>query len=149
MLHLLEPGKHAEPAGSLPPGHGPRGTVIKTITNVTQVRDLARALCSLPRMPTGTVSCGPVFPGSDLLYFSAGARRLAAVTVQESGCQLVSGLGADRRASQTSLWNLLSSLAGGTGVVTSGCDPKVVPSSSSGSSSPSGRMSMACLKPWL
>jgi hypothetical protein len=67
-----------------------------TVADATQVRAAARALCSLPNMPTGTISCpadlGIVYD----LAFSASGRAFPTVEVDATGCQGVRGLGSER-----------------------------------------------------
>ncbi len=52
---------------------------------------LARAICALPEMPRGVMSCPVDVGGGFLLVFSAGEVRLPAVTIRSSGCESVLG----------------------------------------------------------
>lgn len=71
----------------------PRGFTMK---EPLSVRHLATALCGLPKAPRGPVSCPADFGSSFRLAFAAGGRPFPLVTVQTSGCQLVTGLGPAR-----------------------------------------------------
>ena len=64
-----------------------------TVTEPRRVRDMARALCALPVMPSGTFHCPPEFAISYRLIFAVGERTLKPVIVLPSGCQEVYGLG--------------------------------------------------------
>ena len=74
----------------------PRGI---TIAEPGVVRGLAAALCGLPAMPRGPVSCPAQFRGSLRCAFAAGGRPFPLVTVQVCGCRAVTGLGPVRTAS--------------------------------------------------
>jgi hypothetical protein len=50
--------------------------------------------------------------GAYLLTFTAAGKRLPTVTIQASGCRLVTGLSPIRRASSASFWKLLSTISG-------------------------------------
>ncbi len=108
IVRVLEGGKRAQPAGSLPPAIGSRPGTFKTVTNPGEVHGLARALCALPKMPRGPLPCPAQFPGSYQFYFTADGLRLPVVVVQESGCRAVTGLGPVRRADQPAFWRLLT-----------------------------------------
>lgn len=64
-----------------------------TVTDAAKVRAAARALCALPEMPTGAISCPADFGIVYQLAFFAGGRAFPAVEVDATGCQTVSGLG--------------------------------------------------------
>ena len=64
-----------------------------TVTDALRVRAAARALCSLPRMPSGVLFCPADFGIVYHLAFTAGERALAPVGVNATGCQWVHGLG--------------------------------------------------------
>ncbi len=64
-----------------------------TVTDATKVRAAAQALCSLPKMPSGTFSCPADFGIVYHLVFYAGERALSPVEVDATGCQTVRGLG--------------------------------------------------------
>jgi hypothetical protein len=79
----------------------PRGF---TIGEPRLVRGLAAALCGLPAMPRGLVSCPAQFRGSLRMAFTAGGRPFLPVTVQVSGCRVVTGLGPARSARSAAFW---------------------------------------------
>lgn len=83
----------------------PRGT---TIVNPGLVRDLAAELCGLPKMPSGLVICPTEFGSSVRFGFAAGEHPFPPVTVQASGCRVVTGLGPARTASSPAFWRALS-----------------------------------------
>jgi len=82
----------------------PRGI---TIGEPGPVRELASALCGLPAMPRGQVNCPAQFRGSLRLAFAAGRRSFPPVTVQVSGCRVVTGLGPSRTASSAAFLRIL------------------------------------------
>ncbi|HEY1644659.1 MAG TPA: hypothetical protein VGG35_28605 [Streptosporangiaceae bacterium] len=91
----------------------PRPVVVRVVTSPARAQVLARALCALPRAPRGPVNCPAFFLGYYRLTFSVHGRTLAPVTVQVSGCRLVTGLGGPvRRAVQPGFWNLLARTGG-------------------------------------
>lgn len=92
-LHELEPGL------VLPNGI--------TIRKPLLVRDLATALCGLPKMPRGSVSCLAKFTRSLRLVFAAGGRPFRPDTVQMNGCRVVSGLGPARAVPSSGFWRTL------------------------------------------
>lgn len=69
-----------------------------------RVRDLATALCGLPKAPAGSVNCAAQFGGRWRLMFAAGGRPFAPVTVQMSGCRVVRGLGPARVVPSLAFW---------------------------------------------
>ena len=75
-------------------------------------RAVARALCALPVMPPGVMSCPVLFPGTSYqLRFTAGGRPLPVITLQATGCVTVTGLGHVRRATPA-FWRILATAAG-------------------------------------
>lgn len=83
------------------------------IANGPRVRALAEALCALPGMPTGPIHCPAQFFGSYQLRFTVAGRRLPAVTIQESGCELVTGLRPVRSVARApSFWLVLAKAVG-------------------------------------
>jgi len=82
----------------------PRGT---TIREPRPVRALATELCGLPAMPRGPVNCPAQFHGSLRFAFAAGGRPFPPVTVQVSGCRVVTGLGPARTARSATFWRAL------------------------------------------
>jgi hypothetical protein len=79
------------------------------VTRAPKVRSLARALCALPGLPAGT-ECPAIASGSYRLTFTAGRVALPAVTIQDSGCQLVVGLAKVRQADKPHFWKLVKQL---------------------------------------
>jgi hypothetical protein len=90
----------------------PRPVVVRVVTSPARTRVLARALCALPRAPRGPVNCPAFFLGYYRLTFSAAGRTLTPVTVQVSGCQLVTGPGGPVRRATPAFWNLLARTGG-------------------------------------
>jgi hypothetical protein len=83
------------------------------VRSSARARDLARALCGLPPFPHVPVNCPALIAGYYRLSFTADGRRLPVVTVQDTGCQTVTGLGTVRQAAtRPGFWALLSGLAG-------------------------------------
>lgn len=81
-----------------------------TVTDAATARAVARALCALPTMPPGVVSCPAQLLGTTYrLRFSADGRKLPAITVQATGCQTVTGLGPVRRVISGHFWTVLGS----------------------------------------
>ena len=98
-----------------------------TLTGTTQVRAMVAALCALPPMPAGH-ACPVTAGGSVRLVFAAGPRSFPPVTVQESGCRSVTGMGATRWWSGSSqLGVLLDEAVGGLGRLVPGTHPSSVP----------------------
>jgi hypothetical protein len=98
-----------------------------TLTGAIQVQAMAAALCALPPQPAGQ-HCPAASAGSVRLLFAAGAQSFPAVTVQESGCRSVTGLGATRWWSGSApLSVLLDEAVGGLGRLAPGTHPSSVP----------------------
>ena len=98
-----------------------------TLTGTTQVRTMVAALCALPPMPAGH-ACPVTSGGSVRLVFAAGQQSFPPVTVQESGCRSVTGMGATRWWSGSSqLGVLLDEAVGGLGRLMPGTHPSSVP----------------------
>jgi hypothetical protein len=88
------------------PGDRPRSA---DVTRALEARSLARAVCALPRLPLG-IQCPAIAAGSHRLTFLAGHRKLIVVTVQNVGCNLVTGLRAVRQADKPHFWKLMRRL---------------------------------------
>ena len=89
----------------------PRGI---TIVEPALVRGLAAALCGLPEMPRIALTCPAQFGVGSLRFaFAAGGRPYTPVVVQLSGCRVVTGLGAARRASSAAFWQTVDQDLGG------------------------------------
>ena len=96
-----------------------------TLTGATQVQAMVAALCALPPMPAGQ-HCAAA--GSVRLVFAAGEQSFPPVTVQESGCRSVTGMGATRWWSGSSQFGvLLDEAVGGLGRLVPGTHPSSVP----------------------
>ena len=86
-----------------------------TLRGATQVQAVVAALCALPLVPAGQ-HCAAASAGSIRLVFATGPRAFPAVTVHESGCRSVTGMGATRSWSGSSqLGALLDEAVGGLG----------------------------------
>ena len=86
-----------------------------TIMDPARVRELATAICRLPRMPQGIINCPADRGGGYVLEFSAPSERFHAITLQASGCEALSGTGAGRArwVARTPLfWEQLAHLTG-------------------------------------
>jgi Tfp pilus tip-associated adhesin PilY1 len=85
-----------------------------TVTSPARARAVARALCALPSMPGGVFSCPDEVVGTTyLLTFAAGGRELSAVTIEATGCEVVSGVGPARwAATSPGFWRVLATSAG-------------------------------------
>jgi hypothetical protein len=98
-----------------------------TLRGATQVQAMVAALCALPPGPTGQ-HCAAASAGSVRLVFAAGPRSFPPVTVHESGCRSVTGMGAPRSWSGSSqLGALLDEAVGGLGRLVPGTHPSSVP----------------------
>jgi hypothetical protein len=99
-----------------------------TITDTTQVRALAAALCALPPMPRGVQQCPADFGGVSRLVFASGGREFQPVRIQLSGCRAVAGIGTTRSWSQSpGFGHLLTRTVGGKGRMIPGMHPSSVP----------------------
>jgi hypothetical protein len=98
-----------------------------TLHGATQVRAMVAALCALPAMPPGQ-HCPAASAGSVRLVFAAAKKSFPPVSVQESGCHGVTGLGATRTWSPSSAFGrMLSEAVGGAGQLIPGTHPSSVP----------------------
>ncbi|MGH3200530.1 MAG: hypothetical protein ACRDP5_00485 [Streptosporangiaceae bacterium] len=98
-----------------------------TLSGATQVQAMVAALCALPATPSGQ-HCLVVSADSVRLVFAAGEQSFPPVSVQESGCRGVTGLGATRSWSPSSAFGrLLSEAVGGVGKLVPGVHPSSVP----------------------
>ena len=88
---------------------------------------MVAALCALPPVPAGQ-HCAAASAGSVRLVFAAGPRSFPAVTVHESGCRSVTGMGATRSWSGSARFGvLLDEAVGGLGRLVPGTHPSSVP----------------------
>ena len=98
-----------------------------TVHGATQVRAMVAALCALPAMPAGQ-HCPAASGASVQLVFAAGTQSFPPVSVQESGCRGVTGVGATRSWSPSSAFGqMLSEAVGGVGKLVPGYHPSSVP----------------------
>lgn len=83
------------------------------VTTPAHARTAARALCALPRLPRGVLHCPDLTVGSTyLLRFTADGRRLPAVSIEATGCEVVTGVGSARWAARSSgFWRTLAAAA--------------------------------------
>jgi hypothetical protein len=83
-----------------------------TISDPATVRDVARAVCGLPVMPHGVMSCPADWGVTYRLSFAAGRGGFPVVTAAAGGCGWVSGAGPVRRAASTGFWTELARALG-------------------------------------
>jgi hypothetical protein len=84
-----------------------------TVASPARARAVARALCALPLMPHGIISCPNLAVGTTYqLRFTADGRRLPAVTIEATGCEVVTGVGSARWVSTSpGFWRGLATAA--------------------------------------
>jgi hypothetical protein len=95
-----------------------------------QARAVARAVCGSPRMPSGAFSCPNDWGASYRLDFGIFGGRPRTVTVQSTGCQVISGAGPVRWLGRTpGFWSVLGKATGVANPATafSGCSSQVGP----------------------
>jgi hypothetical protein len=98
-----------------------------TLSGATQVQAMVAALCALPALPPGQ-DCPASSAGSVRLVFAAGEQNFPPVSVQESGCRGVTGVGTTRSWSASSAFGrLLSEAVGGVGKLVPDTHPSSVP----------------------
>jgi hypothetical protein len=71
------------------------------VNREVSAQSVATALCALPTMPTGPLSCAADFGFNYSLLFSAPGVEVTDVRFDPTGCQKVTGLGALRWVEQT------------------------------------------------
>lgn len=98
-----------------------------TLTGAPQVQAMVAALCALPAV-SARQHCAAASAGSVRLMFATGPRSFPAVTVHESGCRSVTGMGATRSWSGASQFGaLFDEAVGGLGRLVPGTHPSSVP----------------------
>jgi hypothetical protein len=84
-----------------------------TVTRAYRSQAAARALCTLPAMPAGPVSCLADWGINYRLIFTADDSKLAPVIIDATGCQQVTGLGPVRWIARSpAFWSVLATAAG-------------------------------------
>jgi hypothetical protein len=86
----------------------------ETVRGAARARAVAQSACGLGQLPhTAVLRCPADFGIIYQLTFAAGSHRFTPVTVNATGCQLVSGLGAVRSAAtSTTFWRALGTAIG-------------------------------------
>jgi hypothetical protein len=81
-----------------------------TITTPARARAAARALCALPAFPRGVFNCPALIVGTSyLLRFTVDGRLLPAVSIEATGCEVVTGVGPARWAVKSpGFWRALA-----------------------------------------
>jgi hypothetical protein len=84
------------------------------VTGAATARSVARAVCALPKMSSGTLHCPAELIGTSYqLIFTANRRELPVVTAQATGCQEVTGAGPPRQAATSpGFWQVLGRAMG-------------------------------------
>ena len=84
-----------------------------TVRSPAQARAVAAAVCGLPVMPRGPMSCPADWGLSYRLSFAAGTRSFPVVTVAAGGCAAVTGAGPVRwTARSPRFWTVLAQAMG-------------------------------------
>jgi hypothetical protein len=86
----------------------------ETVRDAAKAQAVAQSVCGLGQQPhTAVFRCPADFGITYQLTFAAGSHRFTPVTVNATGCQLVSGLGAARSAAtSTTFWRALGTAIG-------------------------------------
>jgi hypothetical protein len=118
-----------------------------TVSSPARARAVARAVCGLPLMPRGPMSCPADLGLSYRLSFAAGSRSFPVVTIMTGGCAVVKGAGPVRwTARSPGFWAVLAHAMGlanrtalqGTGPAKAGTAPVRPHSSPLKHSTPAG-----------
>jgi hypothetical protein len=84
-----------------------------TVANPAPAQAVAKALCALPPMPSGTINCPNDAGLNYRLSFAAGQRSFPAVTAEASGCTIVNGIGTPRTVMKSAqFWTTLTHAMG-------------------------------------
>ncbi len=78
-----------------------------TVRDPARVQAVAAALCALPAVGPGPVSCPADFGSAYRLVFAAGGQPYPPVLIKATGCRTVSGLG-PVRATSAAFWIVLA-----------------------------------------
>jgi|GEM_PF-1988911 len=83
------------------------------VASPARARAAARAVCGLPSLPRGVFHCPNLTVGSTyLLRFTADGRQLPAVSIEATGCEIVTGVGPVRWAAKSpGFWRALATAA--------------------------------------
>jgi hypothetical protein len=83
------------------------------VVTAASARTVARAICGLPSLPHGILNCPNLTVGTTyLLRFTADGQRLPAVSIEATGCEIVSGVGPARWAAKSpGFWRTLATAA--------------------------------------
>lgn len=86
----------------------------ETVSDAAKAQAVAQSVCGLGQQPhTVARVCPADFGINYQLTFAAGSHRFTPVTVNATGCELVSGLGATRSAAtSTTFWRTLGTAIG-------------------------------------
>jgi len=80
-----------------------------TVSSPARARAVAKAVCGLPVMPRGPMSCPADLGLGYRLGFAAGSRSFPVVTVSGGGCGGVAGVGSERwTARSPGFWTVLA-----------------------------------------
>jgi hypothetical protein len=83
------------------------------VTDPARARDLGRAVCAAPTMPSGTFHCPLNRGGGVQVSFTASGRRLPVVQIQGTGCERITGAGPVRWVARTpGFWMTLERVSG-------------------------------------
>lgn len=103
------------------------------VVTSAHARTVARAICALPSFPHGIINCPNLTVGTTyLLQFTADGRRLPQVSIEATGCEVITGVGPARWAAKSpGFWRTLAKAANVTppgrtaftGDLTSSCQP--------------------------
>ena len=96
-----------------------------TVSSPARARTVAEAVCGLPLMPRGPMSCPADLGLGYRLSFAAGSRSFPVVTVSAGGCAGVAGAGRGRWAARSpGFWTVLAHSMGlGSSTALSGTNP--------------------------